>query len=113
MNSILPSFTEKLENLREEVVSYYEKAVIELHSTDQNMNHADLCDNLWRFWRRNELLLPFWSEAANHIALIMTSFGAVERSFSLYLALFGDNRESALKHVRELSVLKRYNFNRV
>lgn len=112
--AIIPSLRNKIPELRIELDFYIALAVDELYATDEVVTeHSALCENLWRFWLKNNLTLPRWSSASNIIAIIMTSSGAVERSFSLYLALFGDGRESALQDIRELSTILRYNSNRV
>ena len=50
----------------------------------------------WDFWKTQTLKLPNWSKAVDECALVMMSTGAVERVFSLYIAFFGDLRESVL-----------------
>ena len=57
---------------------------------------SKLCDTLCDFWKTQTLKLPNWSKAVDECALVMMSSGAVERVFSLYIAFFGDLRESVL-----------------
>lgn len=99
----------QVDNLRDykDVAQLYEN----IHPLDAVTGGPEKADCMWSFWREHILILPAWFQAAEEIALIMPSSACVERIFSLYDAMFGDNQQGALEDLRECSVMTRFNEN--
>ena len=61
------------------------------------------------WWKRNEEVLPNWSNTCKSVLLVQPSSAAAERVFSILSNSFTDRQEHSLKDYIETSVMLQYN----
>ena len=61
------------------------------------------------WWKRNEEVLPNWSNTCKSVLLVQPSSAAAERVFSILSNSFTDRQEHSLKEYIETFVMLQYN----
>ena len=109
-----PNFLNQLPQLLTELNRYKERAVTYLqqnHPQEKSLTMTLRAELLWKFWQASMIQLPNWYKAAKEVALIMPSSAFVERCFSIYDSLFGQDQQAALHDRREAAVMLGVNNN--
>ena len=101
------------DELKMELAEYKRAAQDAVAKVNQELNEEkkEVKKDLWKFWKRNQLVLKKFWLAALEIAIFQPSSAFIERVFSYFRQGFDDTQELALEDMKETGTMMRCNEN--